>query len=129
MKLEDLRINNLAVEIGEDIWKLCNCRDTFEKNTIGYQLVRSVDTIAANISEGFGRFHYKEVRNFCFIARGSLFETKTWVTKSFNRKLIDQDTFNQLKDKINLLGKMFNKYIQTIGPTDNILKEDQIPCQ
>ena len=38
----------------------------FHKDTIGKQLVKSADSIAANLSEGFGRFHYKENKQFCY---------------------------------------------------------------
>ena len=51
-------------------------------DTIGKQLVRSADSIAANISEGFGRYHFKDSKRFYYISRGSLFETKTWLEKS-----------------------------------------------
>jgi four helix bundle protein len=52
------------------------------KDTIGKQLVKSTDSISAIISEGFGRYHFLENKNFCFYAHGSLFETKTWITKA-----------------------------------------------
>jgi len=38
-----------------------------------------VDSIAANLSEGFGRYHYKEKKNFSYYSIGSLYETKTWI--------------------------------------------------
>lgn len=48
------------MEIGEKVWKIVNAWDYFAKDTIGKQLIRSTDSIAANISEGFGRYHYKD---------------------------------------------------------------------
>jgi four helix bundle protein len=55
--------------------------DYIAKGTVGKQLVRPSDTISANIAEGFGRFHYKENKNFCYFSRGSLIETKGWLNK------------------------------------------------
>ena len=55
--------------------------DTFEKNTIGKQIVRSADSIGANIAEGYGWFFYKDRRLFCFYSRGSLVETIHWLEK------------------------------------------------
>jgi four helix bundle protein len=49
------------------------------------QLIKAIDSVAANLSEGFGRYFYKENRQFCYYSRGSLFETKTWLRKAFNR--------------------------------------------
>jgi four helix bundle protein len=33
--------------------------DYFLKDTIGKQLVKAADSVAANLSEGFGRYHFK----------------------------------------------------------------------
>lgn len=60
MKLEELEIYQLLMEIGEKVWEIVNAWNYFAKDTIGKQLIRSTDSIAANISEGFGRYHYKD---------------------------------------------------------------------
>lgn len=75
--LEELLVYQVAMEIGEEVWKIVDTWDTFPKNRIGGQFCEAADSIAANISEGYGRFHYKENKNFCFYARGSLMESKT----------------------------------------------------
>ncbi len=93
MKLEELQVYQLSMEIGEKVWKIVIKWDYFAKNTIGKQLVRAVDSVAANLSEGFGRFHYKENKNFCYYSRGSLYETKTWLTKARSRDLITKEDF------------------------------------
>jgi four helix bundle protein len=89
------------------------------------QLVRAVDSIAANLSEGLGRYHYKEIKNFSYYSRGSLFETKTWLTKAANRKLIDQKTFEDLMKELDTIGKMMNNYINSIGEGTNGVKEPE----
>lgn len=63
MKLEDLNVYNFAMELGEEVWICVENWDGFSKNSYGKQLVNAADSIAANISEGFGRFHYKENKN------------------------------------------------------------------
>ncbi|MEJ5995551.1 four helix bundle protein [Pedobacter sp. Du54] len=45
-------------------WDFC------AKDTIGKQICRAADSISANIAEGYGRFHYKENKNFCYYSRG-----------------------------------------------------------
>jgi four helix bundle protein len=89
--------------------------DYFTKDTIGKQLVKAADSVAANLSEGFGRYFYKEERQFCYYSRGSLFETKTWLTKALNRGLISSDDFLKFEKEINDLGIKLNNYIKTIG--------------
>jgi len=64
MKLEELNVYQLSMEIGEKIWSIVIKWDYFSNDTIGRQLVKAVDSVAANISEGFGRYHFKDKKNF-----------------------------------------------------------------
>ena len=113
MKLDDLEIYKRAMDLGEEVWEIAVKWQYFEKNNIGSQLVRSCDSIAANISEGWGRRTYRENRNFLYIARGSLFETKTWLTKAVNRKLLEKEHFEKLTNDMNILGIKLNNFINT----------------
>jgi four helix bundle protein len=115
MNLEDLKIYNLSMELGEKVWTIVDGWTYFQRDTVGKQFVRAADSIAANFSEGYGRYHYKEAKNFSYYSRGSLFETKTWLQKSHNRRLISDDDFKLLSSSLELIGKMLNNYIKTIG--------------
>ncbi len=64
MELEELKIYQMAMKLGELVWEEVVGWDFFEKDTIGKQLVRAVDSVAANLSEGYGRFHYKGFKKF-----------------------------------------------------------------
>ena len=115
MKLEDLEIYGLSMKLGENIWGLVETWDHFSKGTVGRQLVRASDSVSANISEGFGRFHFKETRQFSYFARGSLYETKTWLAKGNQRKLISDNDFQRLLRDIDILGVKLNNYIKSIN--------------
>lgn len=119
MRLEDLVVYQLAMEIGDEIYFLIEKWDSFAKWTTGKQLLEAADSIAANISEGYGRFFYKENRQFQYYSRGSQSETKTWLTKARNRKQIDEKTYNELFAKLDELGKRHNNYIKSIGVNPN----------
>ena len=103
------------MEMAEKIWTIVIEWDYFTKDTIGKQLVRAADSIAANLSEGYGRYHFKENTNFCYYSRGSLFETKTWLTKAHNRKLMKNDDFEIFIHDIDNIGIKINNYIKSIG--------------
>ncbi len=118
-KLEEFNAYNLAMEVGEKVWEIVNKWDYFQKDTVGKQFVRAVDSIAANLSEGLGRYHFREAKNFSYYSRGSLFETKTWLTKAKNRDLIGHDQFEELNSSLDTLGRMINKYIKSIGVVSN----------
>ncbi len=115
MRLEELRVYQLSMKIAEEIWNIVYKWDYFSKDTIGKQLIRSADSIAANLSEGFGRFFYKEERQFCYYSRGSLYETKTWLTKGFDRKLVDKEDYERFQKDINDIGVKLNNYINSIS--------------
>ena len=113
MQLEELRVYSLSMEIAENIWLIVREWDYFTKDTIGKQLVRAVDSIAANLSEGYGRDHYREKINFSYYSRGSLYETKTWLQKAYNRKLLTDDSYDLFTDLINDIGVKLNNYIKS----------------
>lgn len=119
MDLENLQVYQLSQEIGNETWTLAQAWDYFTRDTIGKQLVRASDSIAANISEGFGRFHFRENKQFVYYARGSLYETQTWLTKAHQRQLIDEQQFHKLKQQLKTLGIKLNRYINSIGSRKN----------
>ena len=119
MKLEELRVYQLSMSLAEQVWEIVIKWDYFAKDTIGKQLIRSSDSVSANLSEGFGRYFYKEERQFCYYSRGSLYETKTWLTKAFNRGLLSNEEFEKFEKEINDLSVKLNNYINAIGKNRN----------
>lgn len=122
--LDDLEVYQLAEVFGDDIWFLVNEWDYFAKDTLGKQITRSADSISANIAEGYGRYHYKENRNFCYFSRGSIIETKGWLKKARNRKLIGEEQFELLFTQLQAIHIKLNAYIKFIGKSGGA-KSDQ----
>lgn len=119
MKLEDLQVYQISMKLADEVHDLVLEWDNFHKFSTGTQLVNAADSVSANISEGYGRFHFKDHKNFLYFSRGSLSETKTWLTKAANRNLISSEKSANLIDRYNSLGIKLNNYINTIGNTDN----------
>ena len=118
LRVEELDIYQMAEELSDIVWNICIRWDYFAKDTIGKQLVRAADSISTNLAEGHGRYHFKDRLNFCYYARGSLEETKSWLLKATRRKLLTkhEDKINQI---INTLPKKLNAYIKSIKKTLN----------
>jgi four helix bundle protein len=112
--LDDLDIYQLAMEIGEYVWIMVSKWEYFSKKTVGGQFVEAADSIAANIAEGYGRFFYKDRKQFYYYSRGSLLEAKTWATKAFNRKLISPEEFDTLIERLKTLHFKLNNYIKKL---------------
>ncbi|OFX37264.1 MAG: four helix bundle protein [Bacteroidetes bacterium GWA2_32_17] len=119
MEIEELRVYQQSMEIAEKVWQIVEKWNWFAKDTVGKQLVRAVDSVAANLSEGFGRFHFQESKHFYYYSRGSLYETKTWLTKSKNRNLLSEDDFNMFSSEIKDISVKLNNYINSIGKKPN----------
>jgi four helix bundle protein len=119
LKLEDLEVYKVAMEIGEIVWATVLKWDYFQKKTLGAQYVDAADSIALNISEGYGRFHFKENKNFCYYSRGSAKETLTATIKAKSRNLISQEDFILLSHKFDLYFRLMFGYINSIGTTGN----------
>lgn len=115
MRLEELKVYQMSMDLGEEVWNIVVKWEYFPKDVIGKQLVKAVDSVAANLSEGFGRFHYKENKHFGYYSRGSLYETKTWLVKASNRCLIEDGVFNHLINKLDTIALKLNNYINSIG--------------
>jgi len=122
MQLEDLEVYKEALKIADEIWNIVSKWDCFQKDTVGKQIVKPSDSIGANISEGYGRYFHEEYLQFCYYSRGSLFETKTWLLKASNRKLITKENYSDLNEKLNLLKMKLNGYIK-------FLRNNQPPKQ
>ena len=53
--------------LAEGIYSIVSKWNYLDLDTVGKQLIRSSDSIAANISEGFGRYSFKENKLFCYL--------------------------------------------------------------
>ncbi|MBI2274054.1 MAG: four helix bundle protein [Bacteroidetes bacterium] len=112
--LEELEVYLLSEKLAAEIWQIVMVWPTFEKFGVGKQLTSSVDSISANIAEGYGRYFVKENIHFCFYARGSLLETKSWIRKSYQRGLINEITHGLLMDELELIHRKLNGYIKVL---------------
>ena len=119
LKLEALEVYKVAMEIGEIVWTIVDKWDYFPKKTLGAQYVEAADSIAMNISEGYGRFHYKENKNFCYYSRGSAKETLTATNKAKVRNLISDEEFALLSQKLDSYFRLMYGYINSIGNSGN----------
>ena len=116
---EDLAVYQLAENLGDRIWAIVIKWHNFAKNSMGYQLVKSADSIGANIAEGFGRFHFAENKQYVRIARGSLYEARHWLRRAYKRKLLSESEVIELQELLEELAPRLNAYISSIGKSKN----------
>ncbi|HEX3024817.1 MAG TPA: four helix bundle protein [Chitinophagaceae bacterium] len=123
--LDDLEVYNLAEEYSNLIWEIVEKWNSFAKFGLGRQITDAADSISANIAEGYGRYFLKENINFCFYARGSLLETKSWLRKGVTRNLIEKEKHELLLLQLETIHKKLNGYIKSLKI--NLQKQNATP--
>ena len=113
MQLDDLEVYKLARIISRESWMIYNGFDWQTKKIIGDQFITSIDSVGANLAEGFGRFHYLDRNKFNYNARGSLIESIHWLNLLFERKKINNDLYENLNQKLKILSIKLNNYISS----------------
>jgi four helix bundle protein len=112
---ENLRVYQLSEEIADLTWEIVVKWKRLAQDTVGKQLIKSADSIGANIAEGTGRGSYADNRRFARIARGSLFEVKHWLRRAYRRDLLTENEVSKLHHLINELTPKLSAYINSIG--------------
>ena len=115
MDLYRFNLIELADKVSEQIWDEANKWKLFERDTLGKQLVRAADSISANLSEAYGRYSYPDRRRFAYYARGSLCETMNWLNKAIQRKLISEESGNELLAQLTNISFKVNFYIKSLA--------------
>lgn len=112
LKLNDLSAYKIAFNLSNFVWNIVSRWDYFARDTIGKQFTRSVDSISANIAEGFGRFGKKDKINFYRYSFGSVKESLDWNEKSKIRKLLKENEYRYILSELQKLPKELNSLIK-----------------
>ncbi len=112
IKLNDVEAYRIAFHLSNYVWDTVIKWEWFEKKTVGSQFVESVDSISANLAEGFGRYHKKDKIKFYYYAAGSVPESLDWNEKSKVRKLLAVGEYNHIFEELKKLPRLINSQIK-----------------
>jgi four helix bundle protein len=112
LKVTDIKAYQSAFALSNEVWEIVIKWKIFEKDTLGKQFVRAIDSISANIAEGFGRHHKNDKIKFYIIARGSLLECMDWIEKAKTRNLVDNQQYENITTVLRNLPKQINSLIK-----------------
>lgn len=113
----DLGIWKMAHELAVAVHKMTLQKlPKFEMYEEGSQIRRSSKSISSNIVEGFGRRRYKnEFIKFLTYSLASCDETREHLELLYETgSLADQDIFNDLSKRYDVLGRMVNNFLQAV---------------
>jgi four helix bundle protein len=113
-KLGDLEIYKIAIELSNSAWQVYDLMPNQYKFHIGNQFLDAIDSIGANIAEGYGRFHYKDSLKFYYYSRGSLFESKHWIYLLKTRNLVNSDMYEIMLKYLKNEAVKLNNFINSL---------------
>lgn len=116
MNYKDLEVWQIARELSIEIHKVTLTLPKFEMYEEGSQIRRSSKSIRSNIVEGYGRRRYKnEFIKYIVYAIASTDETIDHLETLFETEsLNDEELYDKLLKKSNLLGKMLIKFLDSV---------------
>jgi four helix bundle protein len=117
MSYKKLEIWSLARTLSIDIHKMTlNEIPKFEMYEEGSQIRRSVKSVRSNIVEGYGRRKYiQDYIRFLSISQASNDETIDHLEILFETgSLTNEILFSELHDRLEILGRKLNLFIQSI---------------
>lgn len=109
---EDLMVWKCARKIQQKVTKLVKGFPKEEKYRLTDQMIRSSRSVARNIAEGYGRYHYQENIQFCRQSRGSLSELKNDFYTAYEEDYVTKEMLNELKEHVEECNRLLNGYIR-----------------
>jgi len=112
-KIDQLDVYKLSELLADRVWNDFDKWPEKVRFSIGYQVIRSADSIAANIAEGYGRFTPADRKRFYIYSRGSFEETKASLRKLIRRNIIQKEEAEEYQIIIKELGPKLNAFINS----------------
>ncbi len=111
LELKDISAYRIAFDLSNYVWDIVIKWNYFAKDTVGKQLIKAVDSISANIAEGFGRYFKKDKVNFYRYSYGSIAESLDWIEKADKRGLLKEKEYKHVTEELKKLPKEINHLI------------------
>ncbi len=112
LTIEQIDAYEVSFELSNYVWKIVVKWDYFAKKAMGHQYVSAIDSISANLAEGWGRYYKKEKIQFYRYSFGSLKESEDWTRKAIQRELISTEESQFIQERLQKLPQLINQLIQ-----------------
>ncbi len=112
-KLGNLHVYKISIELCDLGWNIYESFDWRIKKIMGDQFIEATDSNAANIAEGYGRYHVLDRIKFYYNARASLQEAKHWCFLLQRRKKITEEQYQKFLEKAEHVHISLNQFIKT----------------
>ncbi|PIR12719.1 four helix bundle protein [Candidatus Falkowbacteria bacterium CG11_big_fil_rev_8_21_14_0_20_39_10] len=114
LTLSGLQIYQLSRQLSKEAWIIYKNLDWPVRKIVGDQFIRAVDSVGANIAEGYGRYYYLDKIKFYYNARASHYEAIVhWLSLLLERCLISNVQYQKILTISNELAPKLNAYINS----------------
>ncbi len=95
--LQELEVYRMTRRLSSMAWVIYQRLAFQQRKVWGDQMLESVDSVGANVAEGYARFHFSEKARFYYISRASLSEgVDHWIDLDFERGVVFDQEFEQI---------------------------------
>ena len=109
--------------VSDEIWEIVHSWRVLAQDTVGKQLIRSIDSVGANLAEGDGRYSAADGLRHFVIARGSAREAALWIARAHRRGLLAEEQAADLSARIESALKRLNGLMNYRRKQGNFVKE------
>jgi four helix bundle protein len=120
--LQELEVYRMARRLSSMAWVIYQRLAFQQRKVWGDQMLESVDSVGANVAEGYARFHFSEKARFYYISRASLSEgVDHWIDLGFERGVVFDQEFEQInKIKFDIQVRLNNMIKSTYAAKEQL---------
>ena len=115
VNFEDLEVWQQAIKLSKTVYQISSKFPKSEMYGLTNQIRRAVNSISANIAEGYGRRNLPEKAQFYKIAYGSALETKNFIYLSVELGFYDSKLSDAVLSDIVVIQKGLNALISSVN--------------
>jgi four helix bundle protein len=120
--LHELEVYRMTRRLSSMAWVIYQRLAFQQRKVWGDQMLESVDSVGANVAEGYARFHFSEKARFYYISRASLSEgVDHWIDLGFERGVVFDQEFEQInKIKFDIQVRLNNMIKSTYAAKEQL---------
>jgi len=111
-EIHEMDVYRLAERLSDMVWDAYDTWDFKAQKTMGLQIIRPSDSIAANIVEGCGRYSPADRKRFSTIRQGFIRGNKSVVAEGNSPQRQEIEEYKRVIDE---LGPKLNAFINKTG--------------
>jgi four helix bundle protein len=120
--LQELEVYRMTRRLSSMAWVIYQRLAFQQRKVWGDQMLESVDSVGANVAEGYARFHFSEKARFYYISRASLSEgVDHWIDLGLERGVVFDQEFEQInKIKFDIQVRLNNMIKSTYAAKEQL---------